>query len=262
MIREDFHVHTLFSDGKNTPEEMVEAALEKGMTAIGFSDHSYAPCDLDCCIAKERMEEYREAITRLKARYKGRIEVYCGIEQEYYSWDLAPGFDYVIGSVHYVMKDGRYVSVDHTPDRLREGAGALFGGDMMALCEAYYENVGDVARKWDAGIVGHFDLVTKFNEGDALFDTNDPRYVRAWQRAADRLLAAGKRFEINFGAMFRGYRSTPYPARPIRDYLAARGARFILSSDAHQREALCHGFDTFDARGLVLSRPDFRGGTP
>ena len=248
-------MHTTFSDGKNTPREMVEAALAQGMTAIGFSDHSYARCDEGCCMPKARIGEYRAAIEDLRGEYRGRIAVYCGIEQEFYSEEPTDGYDYAIGSAHYVMKDGVYCSVDNTPQHLLEGAKNLFGGDLMALCEAYYENVGSVAEKTGAGIVGHFDLVTKFNEGDCLFDTNDPRYVRAWQRAADRLLKTGALFEVNFGAIFRGRRTAPYPALPIREYLAGRGARFLLSSDAHCTQALRFGFDGFDTRGLSLERP-------
>ena len=45
MTHRDFHIHTTFSDGKCTPEELVLLALEKGMTHIGFSDHSYTPFD-------------------------------------------------------------------------------------------------------------------------------------------------------------------------------------------------------------------------
>ena len=42
----NFHTHTVFSDGKNTPEEVVLGALEKGFRGIGFSDHGYTPYDL------------------------------------------------------------------------------------------------------------------------------------------------------------------------------------------------------------------------
>ena len=40
MIKTSFHTHTTFCDGKNTPEEMVVAAIEKGFVALGFSTHS------------------------------------------------------------------------------------------------------------------------------------------------------------------------------------------------------------------------------
>ena len=42
MIKANFHTHTTYCDGKNTPEEMVQAAIALGMTAIGFSGHSHS----------------------------------------------------------------------------------------------------------------------------------------------------------------------------------------------------------------------------
>ena len=59
-------------------------------------------------------------------------------------------------------------------------------------------------------IVGHFDLVTKFNEVSMFFDENDPRYIEAWQKAMLKLLPKVKRFEINYGAVNKGLRSRPY----------------------------------------------------
>ncbi len=35
----NFHTHTVFCDGRNTPEEVVLSAIEKGFSAIGFSGH-------------------------------------------------------------------------------------------------------------------------------------------------------------------------------------------------------------------------------
>ena len=39
--RQNLHTHTTFCDGKDTPEELVEAAIAKGFDSIGFSGHSY-----------------------------------------------------------------------------------------------------------------------------------------------------------------------------------------------------------------------------
>ncbi|MGX8704670.1 MAG: hypothetical protein ACSW8H_09525, partial [bacterium] len=78
-----------------------------------------------------------------------------------------------------------------------------------------------------------------------LFDEGHPRYVAAWQKAADKLIATGVPFEINTGGMSRGWRTDTYPAKPIRDYIAAHGGRFILSSDSHSTETLCSQFDKY-----------------
>lgn len=238
----DLHVHTTFSDGRNTPEEMALAAMAKGMTAIGFSDHSYTHFDTAYCIQKEQIPAYRAEIAALKEKYAGQIEILCGIEQDFYSEAPTDGYDYVIGSVHYIRCGEAYLPVDESKERLLDAARRHFGGDLYALIEAYYATVAQVAEIIHPDIIGHFDLITKFNENGALFNESHPRYISAWRAAADRLLEADIPFEINTGAISRGYRTAPYPAAPIREYLAAHGARFLWSSDSHRADTLCFGF--------------------
>ena len=149
-----------------------------------------------------------------------------------------------------------------------------YNGDIYSLIEDYYTEVGNVADVVRAGcitegtsadakmIVGHFDLITKFNEGGRLFDESDPRYVKAWKGALDRLTSGASGcisssgcnsassldygqlvFEINTGAMSRGYRTSPYPSREILIEIARRGIPVILSSDSHDVSTLMYGFD-------------------
>ena len=79
-----------------------------------------------------------------------------------------------------------------------------------------------------------------------MFDENNERYINAYRRAADALVKTGKIFEINTGAMSRGYRTQPYPSKQIYNYLKSLGARFILSSDAHNAENIAYKFDEFE----------------
>ena len=67
---------------------------------------------------------------------------------------------------------------------------AHYGGDWYAFAEDYFAAVAQVYERTRCQVVGHFDLVTKFNEGDALFSTDHPRYRRAVLRALDALAAA------------------------------------------------------------------------
>ena len=106
-----------------------------------------------------------------------------------------------------------------------------------------------MARKTECDIIGHFDLVSKFNEKQGWFDEGHPRYTAAWRKAADALLRTGKPFEINTGAISRGYRTDAYPARPIREYIRQRGGRLILSSDAHRKEHIAFAFERFEEEG-------------
>ncbi|MBQ5341234.1 MAG: histidinol-phosphatase [Oscillospiraceae bacterium] len=243
MIKKDLHVHTVFCDGKCTPREMTEAAIRAGIETLGFSGHSHTPIDETYCMTPAGTVAYRKEIARLREEYRGRIEILLGIEMDYFSDDDPSFYDYVIGSVHYVESAGRYYAVDESPELLREAVEKGFGGDPYALCEAYYALVGDVVRKTGASVVGHFDLVTKFQEMMPLFDEEHPRYISAWRKALEKLLPTGAAFEINTGAMSRGYRTSPYPAPPIRDAITRGGGRLILSSDSHAPQTLLYGFD-------------------
>lgn len=44
----NFHTHSMFCDGDNTPEEIVSAALDFGFSAIGFS-FVFLPCGNKKC---------------------------------------------------------------------------------------------------------------------------------------------------------------------------------------------------------------------
>ena len=253
MILEDFHVHTNFCDGRDFPEDIVQEAIRCGMTRLGFSGHSYTEFDTEPCMSRENTQRYVTEITRLKAKYAGQIEILCGTEQDYYS-DMPTGnYDYVIGSVHYVNVDGEYISVDHTPEVFADLIKRC-NNDPYDVAGRYYSLVADVVNKTGANIIGHFDLITKFNEGGKFFDEDNPRYVEAWRNAVDALLPAGKPFEINTGAISRGWRKTPYPSAKILKYIADHNGSVILSSDSHSKDTLMYQFAECEelARSLGL----------
>ena len=241
--RQDLHTHTTYCDGKNTPREMIEAAIDMGLRRIGFSGHAPSPCpDEDYAMRAEAIPDYIAEVRALAEEYKGRIEVLCGIEQDVYSPPAPEGLDYVIGSVHYVKAGEHYFAVDISPDDLRCNCDTYFGGDAYAMIEAYFAGYERLAQmKFD--IVGHIDLITKFNRGGVFFDENDERYLAAARRAVDAVIPTGAYFEINTGVIPRGYRDAPYPAPEILEYIRSKGGKFILSGDTHRAENLCYGFD-------------------
>lgn len=242
MIKRDFHVHTTFSDGRFAPEELLEYALELGMTHIGFSDHSYTPFDDSYCLSRGGEDAYKAEVLRLREKYKGQIEIYLGIEEDYFSERCSEGYDYKIGSVHYVKAGDEYLPVDKSAADLRAAVDRHFDGDPIAFCECYFRTVSDVVRKTGCDIIGHFDLCTKFNEKDPFIDESHPRYIEAWRSAVDSLIPYGKYFEVNTGVIPRGYKSCPYPSASIFEYIKEKGGRFILSSDSHKL-TLCYGFE-------------------
>ena len=252
MILSDFHVHTTYCDGKNSPEEMVQAAISLGMKKLGFSGHSYTPFDEEPCMSQEGTLRYLDEIHRLREKYSAQIEILCGTECDYYSDIDATKYDYVIGSVHYIDCGGIYSHVDHTPELLQQTIDENFGGDPYAMAEHYYSLVADVVRKIGANIIGHFDLITKFNTGNRFFDETHPRYIAAANSALDTLLKTGVPFEINTGVISKGYKDSPYPSLRILKYIAENGGSVILSSDSHRKETLLYDFPKYESLAQSL----------
>ena len=236
----DLHMHTTWSDGKNTAEEMVQEAIRRGLETVGISDHSSGD---PCGMTLEGSVDYKAEIARLKEKYAGQIRVLCGLERDFLTDDFGE-YDYTIGSVHWLcMDDGHRLPIDWTADKQRAGIEKYFGGDPYGLAEAYYDTAAKVVEVTKCDIIGHFDLIVKFNEMDPQYDIHHPRYTAAWQRAADALLKTGKPFEINTGAMSRGYRTSPYPDREICRYILDHGGKLIFSSDSHTKETIGYGFE-------------------
>ena len=251
MILSDFHTHTAYCDGNNSPEEMILEAVSRGMRKLGFSGHSYTPFDEAPCMSPEGTEQYRQEIHRLREKYSGQIEILCGIEQDYYSSIPAEGYDYVIGSVHYVDINGECLHVDNTPEMFSRLIHEC-GDDPYTAAEKYYSLVSDVVKRTGANIIGHFDLFTKLNERYKYFDEDNPRYISAAMNALDSLLETGAVFEINTGAISRGYRSFAYPSMRLLKRIAEKGGRVILSSDAHDKNNLMYQFPEYEELALSL----------
>ena len=242
MKPQNLHVHTTFCDGKNTAEEMVLGAMTAGCGSIGFSGHTYLPFDCSWTMAADAIPAYRGEILRLREKYRNQIEIFLGLEQDY--WSAAPEgqWDYRIGSVHCLGPDRGHCSVDSSLEDVTNSIREYFGGDALAMAEDYYRLVAQVADRTGCEIVGHLDLVTKFNEGGRLFDEDSPRYRAAALEALDALLRKDVFFEINTGAMSRGYRSTPYPSPFLLETIRRRGGRILITGDSHSAASILTGY--------------------
>ena len=241
-MRSNYHTHSVYCDGRDTPAEMAAAAFSLGFSALGFSGHM-DPAFSGCGMTPEKEAAYRCDIALLKAEYAGRMEIYCGIEQDILSGRRDPFYDYAIGSVHWIEKDGRHLCVDWSAEKTAQNIADFYHGDACAYAADYYAMVARVKEKTGCDIIGHFDLLTKFDEEAEKFSGDDPRYRAAVLPALDALCMPGEIFEINTGAIARGYRKTPYPALWILRELHHRRCAIMLNSDCHDRTKLTCGFD-------------------
>lgn len=240
----NYHTHTTYCDGKNKPEEMVQKAIELGFSELGFSGHPYTAFDEAPCMTREGTKQYKKEINELKVKYKDQIKILLGVEQDYYCEEPTSDYDYVLGSVHYVFKNGDYIIIDLSKEHLQNMIEKHYSGDIYSLIEDYYALVGDVYNKTKCDIIGHFDLIEKFNGDGTFFDRNHPRYIAAWTYAAQKLLKTPAVVEINTGGIARGYLDTPYPSQQIIDYFKENGKKLIFASDCHNKDYLLCGYES------------------
>jgi DNA polymerase (family 10) len=103
-LRGTFHVHTTFSDGRNSVAEMLAAARDRGFEYCGISDHSVVAYYANG-LTVDRVKMQQAEITR-EAKSQKSLRVFKGTEADIlpdgtmdYGEDLDM-FDFVVASIH------------------------------------------------------------------------------------------------------------------------------------------------------------------
>lgn len=235
-IRSNIHTHSNWSDGKDSMEAVIEAAIEKDFHTIGLSDHSFVPVVAEYCIPLGKEHGYRQKLEEMKAAYAGKIDVLAGIEFDYDGFVPEESYDYVIGSVHNLDIGGRLYEVDHDPPHFQALLDAC-GGSSLEVAKRYYASLAEHTLRVKPDVLGHFDLLTKFS----MVEYSDAYWYCA-EEAVKAILPAVKVVEVNTGAMSRGWRKEAYPADLILQLIRSLGGDLILSSDSHQAQHVDYAF--------------------
>lgn len=239
MRYSNFHTHTKYSDGVGTVRQNIESAISKNMSALGFSDHSFTACDTSYCMKLEDYSNYFKEIKDLKNEYSDRIQIYTGLEKDYYSDIDRSQFDYIIASEHYIVKNNICYPIDHTPEQQLHCIADVYGGSVLDFAKGYYELATEHAIKCKPDFMGHFDVINKFG----LMPENDEKYIEIANEAVDEVIKHCKVFEVNTGPVRKGLRTYPHPYTPILEHIHSVGGEVILNSDCHIPEFLDFYFD-------------------
>lgn len=104
-IRGDLHMHTTWSDGAQSVEEMVKMAIEREYEYIAITDHSKF-LKVANGLDETRLRKQREEIERLRKEYP-EIHIFAGVEMDIrpdssldFTDDFLQEMDYVIGAIH------------------------------------------------------------------------------------------------------------------------------------------------------------------
>jgi histidinol-phosphatase (PHP family) len=237
---------------KGNLEAVIERAIEVGFTHYGLSEHCprYRQEDLyagEEDLGTEGLAQAFAAYARqgfaLRARYADRIELLVGFETERLppsDWAermrlirKSAAFDYIVGSVHDV--DGTYV--DYKPELTRDLAARLGGTDELHI--RYFAAVTDLVETLAPEIVGHLDLVRKFDGPNANFSPHVEPHI---ERTLEAVRAHECVLDVNCGAHRRGL-SPVYPLPSILERACQMGIGVTLGDDGHGAHDVGVGLD-------------------
>ena len=226
-----------------TLEEVVESAIRAGFSIYGLSEHApryraedLFPDESDLGVADlvRMFEDYVDAAVALRDRHADRIEILIGFETEVLppeDWlekmrELRrshPEFDYMVGSVHHVGG----ASIDMHPKRTAKVAEEA--GGRSVLDRLYFDLVAEMVEKLRPEIVGHFDLIRKFDGAGASFGVEIWKHI---ERALEVIRAAGAILDVN-AAPARRKLGPVYPLPPLLKRAREMGIPVTLGDDSH-----------------------------
>ncbi|MBC3805145.1 histidinol-phosphatase HisJ [Acetobacterium fimetarium] len=262
MIQANFHIHSEYCDGQNTLEEMTKAGIAAGLKSIGFASHMPLPFKNDWTMDEAKLSHYFEEISDLKEKYASSIEIYCGMEIDYFidrqdiselAKEILPKLDYTIMSIHTIGSTyGNEVSyIDDTREDFARGIKNYYDNQPQQFIEAYYKGIGEMVLRHQPDVLGHIDLIKKYNQENFFFDENDFWYQETVKKCLDTIAETRTRMEINTGANMRVPGVGRYPSDWMIPEMEKRKIQITVGGDSHSVEGIVNEYN--EAEMFLLS---------
>ena len=261
----NLHTHSVYSDGKSQPREIVEEAIRQGLTTIGFSEHSPLPFDNTFSVKSTDMPRYVAEIAQLKAEFKDQIDIYCALEADYLTGVSEPfavtkekyHLDYLIGGVHLVIDPALRQAQGPAKSKViepvempaisadeiwfidgpkwevyDEGLQKFFNGDIRRAVRRFFEQSNEMIENEQFDIIAHFDKI-KMHNRDRYFHEDEQWYRKLALETLDLIRQKGLVMEINTRGIYKKRYNGFYPSPWLMEEAYKMGVPAIISADAH-----------------------------
>ncbi len=242
----NFHTHNEMCDGEGPAENYVIKAIEKGFKALGFSSHAPIPIELDWTLKKEKVKEYFNTIKNLNEKYKEKIEIYLGLEFDYFEEKDFQDFyfktknklDYNICSVHFFYAKNNFFVIDGKLENYVDALKIIFDENIINFVKKYYELIRKMIIEFRPDIIAHIDLIKKNNKKNTFFSEKENWYKKEILSTLDVITKTSSLLEINTGGLARGSIEDFYPSEWLFKECYKRSIPIIINSDCHNPEKL------------------------
>jgi histidinol-phosphatase (PHP family) len=208
----------------------------------------------------ERLESYRNEIRDLRERFGNRLNIWLGAELDYlptpgvrrFQQDelFWAGFDYFVASVHFLGGRDSSRAFDGTEEEFMAILQDDYRGEIREMTADYYQRLSHVPELPGAVIVGHLDVIKRWNATGTYFNDEEPWYREQVEAALNALKYSGILVELNTAGWRKGL-GEPYPAIWILERCRDLGIPVTVSSDSHVPDQLTWGFER--AKELLAS---------
>lgn len=249
----NYHTHTVFCDGRFEAVCYADEAVRLGMASLGFSAHAPVNFPTGWTLNPSRVGAYYDEIRRLQREYAGRLDIYCGLEADFFpdifsevqSLYSEYQWDYIIGSIHFigVRPDGRRWCIDGTHEEFLAGWRELTGCDPLAPIRQYFETTREMVRVMKPDVIGHVDKIKIRHRPDCLAPDTHPFFRRQLMDTLEEIAATDCIVEVNTRGIQKEQTPDYFPGKWAIAEMQKMGIPVTISSDAHTPDALAFGFD-------------------
>ena len=236
----DTHMHCYFSgDSESSPQDMIESAIQKGLSGICFTDHQDVDYRRTPGLFDLDFDRYQLEIMELKEKYRNRIEICWGVElglqphvvDENLNIAHSYPFDFIIGSSHIVDHIDIYFPSYYE------------GRTELGAYRRYFESVlENVLTDADYDVYGHLDYVVRYGPNKNLYFSYE-KYADLIDEILRILISKGKGLELNMAGFKYGL-GHPNPTEDIlKRYRNLGGEIITLGSDGHKPDQIAWDYE-------------------
>lgn len=244
----DCHTHTQFSvDSEADLGMCAERADRLGLAAYAVTDHcecnSWYPAEHysdgddmhDSYCYKDCFLDSVAAVTALKEKYNGKLNLICGVEMgQPQAAPEAAAFinadervDFIIGSLHQIRGEKDFYYIDY----IDLGTDKIYN-----LLERYFTELNEMCRTNSFDVLGHLTYCLRYMKQRHGIEPDISRFDDIIADSFRTLAQNGKGIEINTSGLRQGFGET-FPNLKYTKLFREMGGEIIsVGSDAHTAE--------------------------
>ncbi|MCR4863071.1 MAG: histidinol-phosphatase HisJ family protein [Ruminococcus sp.] len=245
----DCHTHTQFSvDSEADINECVRRAAELGLAAYAITDHcecnAWYPEEHYSAKEKEVLDTFDyandfeasvSAVTALKEKYAGKLNLICGTElgQILHDKEVAEKvnadkrLDFIIGSNHQIFGEKDFYFLDYEKMSM---------DDIYALLEQYFKEVTEMCRTGLFDVLGHITYCLRYMKQRSGIEADISRFDDIIAESFRTLAQNGKGIEINTSGLRQGFGATFPDLKYTKMFRELGGEILSVGSDSHTVE--------------------------